>query len=270
MRTGPLLGHADRSDAARGDAMTEDQLLAELGRLYFLEDVSKVELGRRFDLSRFKVARMLAKGRERGIIRIEIHEPTQNLPEYADPLKTTLGLPTVRVVETDRSSAEVRDTVAQMAAQLLRESWEEGDVVGMGGGRTLHALGGHVVEAPALTVVQLVGVLPSSDQVAPLAQLRSSIETAGGSIHTFGTPLFAGSIQRRDSWTSRLSAVRELYDRLDLAVVGIGSWGPRTPSCARPIHRRCDLGSTMQARSPRCSGTGSRPTAESSRRTSPV
>jgi len=226
MRTGPLLGHADRSDAARGDAMTEDQLLAELGRLYFLEDVSKVELGRRFDLSRFKVARMLAKGRERGIIRIEIHEPTQNLPEYADPLKTTLGLPMVRVVETDRSSAEVRDTVAQMAAQLLRESWEEGDVVGMGGGRTLHALGGHVVEAPALTVVQLVGVLPSSDQVAPLAQLRSSIETAGGNIHTFGTPLFAGSIQRRDSWTSQLGAVRELYDRLDLAVVGIGAWGP--------------------------------------------
>ena len=226
MRTGPLLGHADRSDAARGDAMTEDQLLAELGRLYFLEDVSKVELGRRFNLSRFKVARMLAKGRERGIIRIEIHEPTQNLPEYADPLKTTLGLPMVRVVETDRSSAEVRDTVAQMAAQLLRESWEEGDVVGMGGGRTLHALGGHVVEAPALTVVQLVGVLPSSDQVAPLAQLRSSIETAGGNIHTFGTPLFAGSIQRRDSWTSQLGAVRELYDRLDLAVVGIGAWGP--------------------------------------------
>src|SRR5699024_8696044 len=226
MRTGPLLGHADRSDAARGDAMTEDQLLAELGRLYFLEDVSKVELGRRFDLSRFRVARMRAWGRERGIIRIEIHEPTQNLPEYADPLKTTLGLPMVRVVETDRSSAEVRDTVAQMAAQLLRESWEEGDVVGMGGGRTLHALGGHVVEAPALTVVQLVGVLPSSDQVAPLAQLRSSIETAGGNIHTFGTPLFAGSIQRRDSWTSQLGAVRELYDRLDLAVVGIGAWGP--------------------------------------------
>src|SRR5699024_277063 len=111
MRTGPLLGHADRSDAARGDAMTEDQLLAELGRLYFLEDVSKVELGRRFNLSRFKVARMLAKGRERGIIRIEIHEPTQNLPEYADPLKTTLGLPMVRVVETeDRKSTRLNSS----------------------------------------------------------------------------------------------------------------------------------------------------------------
>lgn len=225
MRPGPLLGHSDGDDAVRGDAMTEDQLLAELGRLYFLEDISKVDLGRRFDLSRFKVARMLAKGRERGIIRIEIHEPTQNLPEYADPLKTTLGLPMVRVVETDGPSAKVRDTVAQMAAQLLRESWEEGDVVGMGGGRTLHALGGHLVEAPALTVVQLVGVLPSSAQMAPLEQLRETVEAAGGGVHAFGTPLFAGSAQRRDSWTSQLSEVSELYDRLDLAVVGIGTWG---------------------------------------------
>lgn len=205
--------------------MTEDQLLAELGRLYFLEDVSKVDLGRRFDLSRFKIARMLAKGRERGIIRIEIHEPTQNLPAYADPLKTTLGLPLVRVVETDGGEARMRDTVAQMAAQLLRESWEEGDVVGIGGGRTLHALGGHVMEAPALTAVQLVGVLPSNAQMAPLEQLRPGVEAAGGSVRTFGTPLFAGSVQRRDSWVAQLGAVRELYDRLDLAVVGIGAWG---------------------------------------------
>lgn len=225
MRPGPLLGHSGQDDAVRGDAMTEDQLLAELGRLYFLDDVSKVDLGRRFGLSRFKIARMLAKGRERGIIRIEIHEPTQNLPEYADPLKTTLGLPMVRVVETEGSAAKVRDTVAQMAAQLLRESWEEGDVVGMGGGRTLDALGGHVAEAPALTVVQLVDLLPSSAQAAPLEQLRAGVESAGGSVHSFGTPLFAGSAQRRDSWVSQLGTVRGLHDRLDLAVVGIGAWG---------------------------------------------
>lgn len=62
MRPAPFLGDADRSNLARGDSMTEDQLLAELGRLYYLEDVSKVDLGRRFDLSRFKIARMLAKG----------------------------------------------------------------------------------------------------------------------------------------------------------------------------------------------------------------
>src|SRR5699024_970418 len=115
VRPAPFLGDADRSNLARGDSMTEDQLLAELGRLYYLEDVSKVDLGRRFDLSRFKIARMLAKGRERGIIRIEIHEPTQNLPELAGPLKTSLGLPLVQVIESKGSAAQVRDSVALMA-----------------------------------------------------------------------------------------------------------------------------------------------------------
>lgn len=226
MRTTPFLGHADGSDAARGDAMTEDQLLAELGRLYYLEDVSKIDLGKRFDLSRFKIARMLAKGKEQGIIRIEIHEPTQNLPVLADPLKTTLGLPLVRVVESNGSAAQVRDAVALMAAQLLRESLEDDDVVGMGGGQTMHALGARILEAPAITVVQLVGNLPSTAPMAPLEQLRHGVEEAGGSVHTFGAPMFAGSIQRRDSWISQLGTVRELYDQLDLAVVGIGAWGP--------------------------------------------
>lgn len=226
MRTAPFLGHADPSDAARGDAMTEDQLLAELGRLYYLEDVSKVDLGRRFDLSRFKIARMLAKGRERGIIRIEIHEPSQNLPELADPLKTTLGLPLVKVVESKGSPAQVREAVTMMAAQLMRESLEEGDVVGVGGGRTMHVLGAQIVDPPAVTVVQLVGALPSTAPMAPLDQLRPGVEDAGGRVHTFGAPLFAGSVQRRDSWISQLGAVRELYEQLDLAVVGIGAWGP--------------------------------------------
>jgi len=206
--------------------MTEDQLLAELGRLYYLEDISKVDLGRRFDLSRFKVARLLAKGRERGIIRIEINEPTQNLPELADPLRTTLGLPLVKVVESRGSAAQVRDAVALMTAQLMRESLEDGDVVGMGGGQTMHALGGQFRHPPALTVLQLVGTLPSTAPMAPLEQLRPGIEEAGGSVHTFAAPMFAGSVQRRDSWEAQLGAVRELYDHLDLAVVGIGTWGP--------------------------------------------
>ncbi|MGP9539140.1 sugar-binding domain-containing protein [Brachybacterium sp. AOP43-C2-M15] len=225
MRTAPFLGHAGKDDAAHGDALSGDQLLAELGRLYYLEDVSKVDLGRRFGLSRFKIARMLAKGRERGIVRIEIHEPTQNLPVVADPLKTTLGLPLVRVVESKGSPVQVRDAVGLMGAQLLRESLEGGDVVGMGGGRTMHALGAQIQEPPAVTLVQLVGALPSTSPTAPLDELRPRVEGAGGSVHTFGAPLFAGSVQRRDSWTSQMSAVRELYDGLDLAVVGIGAWG---------------------------------------------
>lgn len=224
MRPAPFLGDAVRGDLARGDAMTEDQLLAELGRLYYLEDVSKVDLGRRFDLSRFKIARMLAKGRERGIIRIEIHEPTQNLPELAGPLKTSLGLPLVQVIESKGSAAQVRDSVALMAAQLLGESLEDGDVVGMGGGQTMHALGAQVLQTPAITAVQLVGTLPSTSPMAPLEQLRPGVEEAGGTVHTFGAPMFAGSIQRRDSWTAQLGDVRELYDQLDLAMVGIGAW----------------------------------------------
>lgn len=230
MRTDALLGASSGDDAARSGALTENQMIAELGRLYFVEDVSKVDLARRFDLSRFKIARMLAKGRDRGIIRIEIHEPTRNLPEIADPLRKTLGLPLVRVVESRGARLQVREAVAQMAAQLMRESLEAGDVVGMGGGRTMHALGEHVLEPPAITAIQLCGGVPSTEPTAPLEVLRSPVEKVGGEVHTFAAPLFVGSAQRREHWRQQLGAVRDLYDHMDLALAGIGAWeSARTP-----------------------------------------
>jgi DNA-binding transcriptional regulator LsrR (DeoR family) len=225
MRTQPFLGNARDEGGAASGALTESQLIAELARLYYLEDVSKVELGRRFDVSRFKIARMLAKGREMGIIRIEIHEPTMNLPSYADPLMRILGLPLVRVIESKGSADSVRGAVGVMGAQLLRETLEDGDTVGIGSGRTLLSLTTQVSDPPAVRVVELCGAVPSASSTSPLEQLRERVEEAGGSVRAVGAPLFAGSPHRRDSWVSQLGSVQGLQDHLDLAVVGIGAWG---------------------------------------------
>lgn len=233
MRTQPFLGEPGDHATARGGALTESQLIAEMGRLYYLEDVSKVKLGKMFDLSRFKIARMLAKGREEGTIRIEINEPTMNLPELAEPLKATLGLPLVRVVESRGTPSQVRDAVGAMGAQLMREALEPGDLIGVGWGKTVLSVASQYVDPPELTVVQLSGVVPSSTPASPIERLRAQVENIGGAVHAISAPLFAGSAQRRDSWVAGLGPTRNLYEKLDLAVVGIGAWQP----LATELHR---------------------------------
>nr|MDK8213974.1 RNA polymerase subunit sigma-70 [Enterococcus faecalis] len=60
--------------------LPEPQLIASLARRHYLEDVSKVQLAKEFGISRFRIARLLAKGREEGIIRLEIIDPSTDLP----------------------------------------------------------------------------------------------------------------------------------------------------------------------------------------------
>lgn len=218
--------HGGVDGATKIETLTENQLIAELGRLYYLEDVPKVELARRFGISRFKIARMLTKGRERGVIRIEIHEPTMNLVAYSEPLRATLGLPLVRVIESRGEPGHVRDEIGAMGAQVLREIVRPGDVVGMGWGRTVLSVASHLGEPPELTIVQLSGIVPSSTPSSPIERVRSRVEGAGGAVHSISAPLFAGSEERRDKWSADLGYVRHLYEHLDLAIVPIGSWDP--------------------------------------------
>lgn len=226
MRTKPFLGNAGEDATDDGGTLTENQLIAELGRLFYIEDVSKKDLADKFSLSRFKIARMLAKGRDLGIIRIQIDEPTRNLPEYSDPLRASLGLPLVRVIDSAGSASQVRDSVGAMTAQLMRQALEPGDLVGLGWSRTMLAVAEHLSDLPRVTVVQLSGVIPSSAPRSAVEHLREQVEAAGGDVHGISASLFAGSGERRDKWISQMRHVRELYERLDLAIVPIEAWNP--------------------------------------------
>jgi DNA-binding transcriptional regulator LsrR (DeoR family) len=59
-----------------GDGDDDDELLAEVARRYYLDNTSKVDIAKQLDLSRFKVARLLEDARSRGIVQIQIKNPS--------------------------------------------------------------------------------------------------------------------------------------------------------------------------------------------------
>ena len=117
--------------------LPEPQLIASLARRHYLEDVSKVQLAKEFGISRFRIARLLAKGREEGIIRLEIIDPSTDLPMLSEPLASHLGLRYVRVIGSNGTDTDVRTQLGSMGAQLLGELVKPGDNLGLGWGRTV-------------------------------------------------------------------------------------------------------------------------------------
>ena len=63
--------------------LTQSELMEAIARRFYFDDVSKMQIGNEFGISRFRVARLLEKARAIGMVRIEISNVGVNIDELA-------------------------------------------------------------------------------------------------------------------------------------------------------------------------------------------
>lgn len=210
-------------------AVRDDVLqIALVARRYYLDGRTKSEIAEEFKLSRFKVARLLETGREQGIIRIEIDVPPAVDAELAQELERRLPIDRAVVVTTAADSKEEElHQLARVAATVLADSIQVGDVLGISWGRTLDAVVGALPELPTCDVVQLAGGLPSAQPTMSGVDLvrRAAVRAHG---HLY--PLHAPLVVRDSTMAADLRAeppiayTLEKFAEVTIALVGIGSW----------------------------------------------
>jgi deoxyribonucleoside regulator len=57
----------------------EDYLIMKVLRLYYEHDLTQAEVGARMGFSRPKVSKLITEGKERGLVKIELAEPADDL-----------------------------------------------------------------------------------------------------------------------------------------------------------------------------------------------
>jgi DNA-binding transcriptional regulator LsrR (DeoR family) len=203
---------------------------AVIARRYFIEGRSKTEIAEEFGLSRFKVARSLDQARASGLVRIEIGLPAELDAELSDRLRAAYGLHHALVVTTsDEPEAELRTHLGEVAAGLLSELVVEGDVLGIGWGRSLTATTLALTALAHCTVVQLTGAVGSVGMTEDSVEtVRAVAAISGGPAFPIYAPLIldapdtAAAIRRQPHVAE---AIRR-FDLLTKALVAIGSWDP--------------------------------------------
>lgn len=201
-----------------------------MARRYYLEDRSKTEIAEEFGVSRFRVSRILDRARATGLVRIEISLPSAIDADLSVQLRRTFGLHYAIVVTTPSEPAELlRTNLGQVAASLLAEVVVEGDVLGIGWGRSLTAMTAALESLPRCTIVQLTGAIGSADVLeSSIEMVRRVAAASGGPAYPIYAPLVvdtpetAGAIRRQP----QVAEAFRLFDRLTKAVVAIGSWDP--------------------------------------------
>lgn len=142
------------------------EVLVKVARLAYDHGLSQGEIAKRIGTSRSTVSRMLREARERGIVTVVIHDPTERAEKLSQALKETYGLKEAIVVPTELESVPaVRPLLAQAVVGLLADVVRDNDIVGVSWGRTMGEIARrlHPMTKRGVSVVQLNGGLNRAD-----------------------------------------------------------------------------------------------------------
>jgi deoxyribonucleoside regulator len=205
------------------------QQIALSARLYYDEGRTQAEIAKHLGVSRPKVSRMLQQARDEGLVQISVFDPFATDTQLAADLCEAMGLDRAVVVPGAVADAELaRRRLGRVAARLLEETLQPGDVLGVGWGRTLHEVASTLDGKPCggLMAVPLLG---GFGQMAPSFQVqeltRRFAEAFGGAWRQLYAPaIVEEKAARRTLLASRdVQAILAEWERLTVAVVGIGN-----------------------------------------------
>jgi deoxyribonucleoside regulator len=209
--------------------------LAEVARLYYVEDFTQEEISRRIGGSRSNVSRMLKEARARGLVEVRVRSPLGTVAGLEDALEERMGLKECLVLSTSdgesraTASGEIPGKIGALAARLLQRYIVEGSIVGLCWSSTVHH---HVVRSAHLrptrdvSVVQLMGsvgdFVPELNGVHIASRLAAAL---GGNAHYLHAPMLVADAGVRDALLRDKSIERtlELARRADVTLVGVGA-----------------------------------------------
>jgi len=219
----PRLSHAD--DQLR--------LMAKIARMYHERGLRQTQIAEELHVSQARVSRLLKRAGEVGIVRTIVAPPTGVYTDVEEALERRFGMVEAVVVDAAGSDETVTPVLGAAAAAYLETTLGGSEVVGISSwSATLLA----AVEAMrptrarlVSTAVQLVGGIGD-----PRVQMQANRLMAAFAQDTGADPVFLSAPGLLGSAAARrtlmrdptLQTVMELWPRLSMVLVGIGSLEP--------------------------------------------
>jgi DNA-binding transcriptional regulator LsrR (DeoR family) len=212
--------------------MTADRdLLVQASRLYYDLGETQNAIADRLGVTRPQVSRLLKRARAEGIVEIRIVDRDTAESPAAGQLQARFGLDAVHLAPTLTGPEDLtRRIVGRLAAQVFRASIRDGAIVGIGDGASVAAVADALDDAATpirATVVPLAGGYWSTGPDRD--PFRRIADAFGAQPHRLMAPglLDDAATKRALQGHAGVRAVLDLWDRLDVALFGIGgrSWG---------------------------------------------
>ena len=202
--------------------------MIEVSRAYYLEDKSKSDIATATGMSRFRVARLLVEAREQGLVTITVNAGGI-APDLSESVRRHLGLARAVVIEAYGAPTEVRAAVGRAAGVHLRETLQDGELLGIACGRTLTDMVETLDRLPRVDTVQLTGSIGSGLPNPVIEVVRKITLITGRPARAIFAPFFIADARSAAALRKQpeVAEVLALFDRLNVAIVAVGSLEPR-------------------------------------------
>ena len=211
----------------------ELRLMAKVARMYYVQELNQQAITEKLQLHQSTISRMLKKARTLNLVRFNIATPPGTFAELEDQLTSRFDLKDAVVVDCPtEGEAMVRDLGTALAFFLETTLKPQKNVGISSWSRSLFAMvdalhpGDYCADGKVVQILGGVGNVGNEFHAIHLAQrLAAGI---GAKPVLLQSPAVVGSAEAqrvlaRDSVVQEAAA---LFDRLDLALVGIGSTEP--------------------------------------------
>src|SRR5471030_543892 len=204
--------------------MGEEELLARTAWFYYHDGLTQNEIGDRLGLTRLKVSRLLEKGRQSGVIRVQINSRYEGCLELEHVLLERFALKHARVLP-ELPQRDINRRIGIGAAHEIMKHLQPHQLLAVGFGETamstLQHLSGFITSQQIRLVTLSGGVGPYMTGIGQL--------DAACSVSIIPAPLRASSASVAEIFRQERSVQDVLLTAraADIAVVGIGSLGQR-------------------------------------------
>jgi DNA-binding transcriptional regulator LsrR (DeoR family) len=206
----------------------QNRLIAKVLHLYYMDNLSQVEIAKKLDMSTVRVNRLIKFARQEGMVEVTLKIPFPNLIELESRLLNLTTLDDVIITPTignnpDADLMQLTTIAASYLVNLIRSK----DVICIGGGTTVSEIVNRV-EAHRFPEVQ---ILPSMGGVHNLKErdvnsiaARLARKLSGEAV-SFFAPAFAESKEERETLykLTHVSKVLEQARTARIGLFGVGS-----------------------------------------------
>jgi DNA-binding transcriptional regulator LsrR (DeoR family) len=206
--------------------MGDFEQLVRASRLYYELGETQNAIAEQLGVTRPQVSRLLKRARAEGIVEIRIIDSTVAESPAGDALRRSYGLDAVHLAPTIAGPEDLtRRMVGRLAADVLRAVVRPGATVGIGDGASVSATADALEEGAtpvAITVVPLCGGFWATGQERE--PYRRVGDALGGQVRGLMAPGLVDDAATRAALVAHagIRAIAELWERLDVALFGIG------------------------------------------------
>ncbi len=138
----------------------KDRLAINAAKLYYHSGYSQQQIAEELGISRPSVSRLLQHAKDKGFVRIEIFDPVEDMSQLEQGLRERYHLKEVCIAGSPlNDEQEIKKYIGLRAAEYLDSIVQDGDIIGVGWGTTMHSLAHSLIPhvLKGAQIVQLEG-----------------------------------------------------------------------------------------------------------------